>query len=148
MVANWLNSEIFNFSIIRRKIVVSSHTCSIIRLYRPHCGGRNFKVVGIPKTIKDYYNFHKPNAKAYECLCPSGFTGDKCELCPSGNGTYRYQIGDIVCEDCGCSDLSLSEECDRSTGQCSCGDDIDVKLAGRQCVSVSASTNCSHNYIL
>lgn len=97
--------------------------------------------------MRDFYNFNKPNAKAYECDCPSGFIGDKCELCPSGNGTYRYQIGEIVCEHCGCSDLSSSDECDRSTGQCSCGDDIDITLAGRQCVSVSVRTNHSQIYI-
>ena len=77
------------------------------------------------------------NSKPYSCKCPSGISGDQCESCTNTNETFRYQKREGFCADCGCSDLSQSQECDQQSGQCPCIAGGDIELAGRQCVSRS-----------
>ena len=101
---------------------------------RPHCGGFPYRDVSAPRTLAQYYNFHSPNATAYNCDCPPDVTGDMCETCA---GTLRYTKEPGICADCDCSDLSTDPQCDRDTGQCSCMPSPEPSLAGRQCVSFS-----------
>ncbi|XP_067931129.1 hepatocyte growth factor receptor-like [Watersipora subatra] len=102
---------------------------------RPHCGGHNFCLVGRPTTMPEYYDFHKPDAKGYTCHCPEGITGDMCESCEETAGVYRYFKSPNVCANCDCSDLTrdANKRCDSDTGQCDCGPDVNLELAGRQC---------------
>ena len=110
-----------------------------VLFFRPYCTGYEYEIVGAPKTISEYYSFHKPDSKAYECRCPSEREGDNCEsvvvidYCTSRE--FVYENGDGTCSLCDCSYLSLSEECDRLSGQCPCLPGLDVVRAGRQCVS-------------
>ena len=109
---------------------------------RPHCGGYDYEIVGPPKTMSQYYAFHKPGAKAYKCLCPEGLGGDECNECTDTSDEFRYTKKDGSCALCDCTDLSLSKKCDSATGQCPCIPELNITLAGRQCVSIQNNLKC------
>ncbi|XP_067931128.1 uncharacterized protein [Watersipora subatra] len=102
---------------------------------RPHCGGNNYTLLGAPATMSEYYNFHKPETKAYTCHCPEGITGEMCESCEETAGVYRYFKDTNVCANCDCSDLTRNsnKRCDSLSGQCDCGAQADLEFTGRQC---------------
>ncbi|XP_076046327.1 laminin subunit alpha isoform X4 [Oratosquilla oratoria] len=64
-----------------------------------------------------------------ECICPPRVEGDRCERC----APYTYGFDPIIgCEECQCSRLGIRDlqyQCDLTTGQCKCKDNV----VGRRC---------------
>ena len=93
-----------------------------------------------PQTLASYAEFYSPNAKAYRCACPHGFSDDECKDCSNTTDGYSFKNIENECTECDCSALSTSEQCNSITGQCLCPNSTETgdvhEYGGRRCVSI------------